>query len=362
MSEAREITGIQYLRGYAAAAVVVAHANGMLGADKYSGVRPLGEIKNLGGTGVVLFFLISGFIMPYIALRPRSLAPATTTSEFLWRRFARVVPFLWVCIVAWVALRVAGRGPAAWTEYWPGYLRAFVLWPTGFIDPPQAWTLRHEMFFYLLFSCTLMSWRGRFLPLLFWILSPLLLLPFMAPSPVHRWDLLSVLAHSSNLLFGFGLLCGYTYLRFPRLFAVSVPGGSLTCLILWILAICVATTWRIKGDFSDALILGAICLPLVYAGICSKPSRYQRIDRAAYLIGDASYSIYMIHGIVIASSLSVAALFVPWADPFALLVFCLVASIALGIWVHRNIELPLVRFFKRLGRSRGTAQTEPHPS
>ena len=95
---------LQYLRAIAALFVVVFHAAYYLkfirGDDRILAIIP----PNLGGFGVCLFFVISGYLMA-------SLANKTSASRFIVHRIIRIYPIYWlVLIVFFLINRRLGYG------------------------------------------------------------------------------------------------------------------------------------------------------------------------------------------------------------------------------------------------------------
>ncbi|EPT8478173.1 acyltransferase family protein [Proteus mirabilis] len=86
MENKRTIYNIQILRFVAAALVVLAHAEIFI----YDGAKS----EPLGGFGVDIFFVISGFIIPYIAYRGIDYNGKFKVGSinFFLRRIVRVVP------------------------------------------------------------------------------------------------------------------------------------------------------------------------------------------------------------------------------------------------------------------------------
>ena len=84
---------LQVLRGVAAAGVVVSHGVEYLAPDA-PGRWLVGALNHLG-SGVDLFFVISGFIM-VMTTAGKSITPM----DFITRRFIRVVPLYWVLTLA----------------------------------------------------------------------------------------------------------------------------------------------------------------------------------------------------------------------------------------------------------------------
>lgn len=105
---------------------------------------PAGIIQDFGWFGVVLFFLISGFLITHVSLRESQL-------EFIIRRIFRIYPPLIVAIlIAILATWVQGGQLFKLSEY----LISFTLF--NYWIPPQkiplgvAWTLIIEILFYLM--------------------------------------------------------------------------------------------------------------------------------------------------------------------------------------------------------------------
>ncbi|MEJ2036633.1 MAG: acyltransferase, partial [Maritimibacter sp.] len=161
----RVLPGIQHLRGWAAAWVVIAHMNGMMGKTRYFGTSPA-DVETLGAFGVTVFFCISGFIIALVSL-DHDLRPKISIDKYARRRFERIVPFLWVCVLGYTALHSL-FGPF---EPLP-MLRALFLWPIGEMRPNVVWSLRHELIFYVLFAATMLGRRKYIWPLVLWCLTP----------------------------------------------------------------------------------------------------------------------------------------------------------------------------------------------
>ncbi len=94
-----------------------------------------GPFKNflLGAAGVDLFFVISGFVMVYSSesLFGRADAPKI----FLLRRLARIAPLYWAVTIVIIAYIYAAHGAKLWEIYSPASLVAsFLFWPYPRLD------------------------------------------------------------------------------------------------------------------------------------------------------------------------------------------------------------------------------------
>jgi exopolysaccharide production protein ExoZ len=139
-----KLEGIQILRGYAAMLVVVTH---LWSVGVLSSTLRFGRI---GGLGVDIFFIISGFIMCY-SLKDRLGADDSIT--FLKKRVHRVFPVYLIVLIPFLAHYIyygSGEKTPVDTMLVAGNL---LLLPSFFggenyrmlVGP--AWTLIYELFF-----------------------------------------------------------------------------------------------------------------------------------------------------------------------------------------------------------------------
>jgi peptidoglycan/LPS O-acetylase OafA/YrhL len=138
------------LRGVAALLVAVQHAAELLWPDFL--VWSV-EVWRPGEFGVVLFFLCSGFIIPASLEKHGSLA------RFWVGRLFRLYPLYWLALALGLALHAAGGHfplPAGFAERPGQVLAANLTMVQLFLRRPSvigaSWTLAYEMVFYLLCS------------------------------------------------------------------------------------------------------------------------------------------------------------------------------------------------------------------
>ena len=163
------LDSVQALRGIAALAVMLCHLvaieAGHAGRD-----APLTDFFDNGAYGVDLFFVISGFIMVWVAGSvPRGLVSA---GDFLYARVTRIYPLWWLFAGAMVVFLLLFRGlPWDADRLDPKELdgvthliKSFLLWPQP--EHPVlgvGWTLVHEMYFYIGFTLLILflpqRWR-----------------------------------------------------------------------------------------------------------------------------------------------------------------------------------------------------------
>jgi exopolysaccharide production protein ExoZ len=267
---------IQYLRGLAALAVVVHHVTRSM-APQGSRIAEL----DLGHAGVLVFFVISGFVMSFACAGE---SPAT----FAMRRIIRVVPLYWVMTLVYFAI-LERNDIAAGTPFLrlPHLMESLFFVPHFHLRVPdaiwpvlvQGWTLNYEMFFFLIFFVGIALHRPRIFSM---ALLVLLLAIGLAFGPVD--PRLVTWTSPLLLLFLAGVLLAEARMRV-----------SLARLV-WALPLGIgAMALGSGGVFGGVLIIG-IGAVLVLLGTLALQERLPDVHlRWLGALGDASYSIYLSH-------------------------------------------------------------------
>ena len=336
---------IQVLRAIAALMVVLHHATITLLARNHFSMT---EWIN-GASGVDIFFVISGFVMTISSAPLRSAThPART---FLARRIERVVPMYWIVTAVKVAVLLVVPAWGLNGLGTPGHVLGSFLFipsfnPTGALEPVVVvgWTLNFEMAFYVLFAVAL-ALRVRLL----WIITPPLLCfalfrvfhPPAGPMWVQFFESTLVLEFLLGVLLGLALPW---VRRLPWPLGLMLLVGGFLPLLLWA---------EPNFDFWRGVRWGVPALAVV-AGALSLEHRWgARSPRWALELGDASYSIYLVHTF----ALPAVAVLLPhvvrhaWRGEIAVsMAIMLVVSAAAGEVAYRLVERPITDWFK--GRRR----------
>ena len=334
---ATRLVHIQYLRGIAAMLVVLHHA---LGA-RANFFRPFETKVDFGTPGVLIFFIISGFVMMH-ACRQESV------TDFARRRVIRVVPLYWIMTLIFfvdlVPNDVAAGAPFRRVDeliqsmqFIPHYHMAVPdqIWPVLV----QGWTLNYEMFFFGLFALGIAS--GRPAVVTSALLITLVVLGWVFPSDNA---LLETWTNEFLLLFvaGIGLAVLWNRMTFSAL-AWAFPLG----LALVVLSACKL--------LPEALITPTFFVAAIVTVVGTLGLQDKYPDAALPLlakIGDASYSIYLSHTIaMIFLYKGLAALPLSgWAQFLVVLPISLVVCALVGIAIYHTIERPIIARFRRKTR------------
>jgi peptidoglycan/LPS O-acetylase OafA/YrhL len=347
----QQLAGIQLLRGLAALLVVLGHANGMMRYPEYFGASPF-VMPDIGGFGVGVFFVISGFIIVIVTLDASGKAKMGIR-DYAWRRFIRIVPFMWLCTVGYNIFTYLGTG----TVEWVAALRALVVWPVGELKPNVLWSLRHEFLFYLLFGLTMLGGRQRPGLLIAWFLAPLILytvlLPFDPATTAwhpYSFELARVWLLGSetgaNLQIGLGFALGLVWLKRAAWTQAWLRHGLLLTTAAFIAATAIMLWAALPPGLGRTVLWTALSGIVIYLGIVTRPSAtsYQSLG---LVLGNASFAIYLVHNPLLLILLEASGRFTSWLPPVAwLTLFVCLATIG-GVAVHYLAERPLIAFLSK---------------
>lgn len=309
---------IQHLRAFAALSVVLFHA------CQWSQIN-----FATGQAGVDVFFVISGFVM-WTATSGETVRPL----DFLRRRIIRVAPLYWLITLALTVavLIVPARFPDMKPE--PGHVLlslAFVqhMNPVGLPFPllPPGWTLNYEAVFYLVFAALLLLPEPR---RLFGLTFALLVLGFagFAWPPAYQ-----MLLNPLFLEFLIGVwLARMAQLQLlpDRAIGWALLGGGLALFTMIQLANMDWDLWRpmVWGMPAAMVVAGAVSV--------EADGGWMRIPGLKTL-GDASYSIYLVHTLAIgALAMTMGAWNPPLFIPLAMAV-----AVGTGLACWAIVERPM---------------------
>lgn len=324
-SHAERIHVIEPLRGLAAIAVMWYHfTNG-------GGLQPVNWIKitgSAGWLGVEVFFVISGFIIPY-ALERSGFSPFKHAGTFVLKRIARLDPPYLASIILTLALWYASsltpgfRGAAFFLEpvnvlLHLGYLSAIFGYP--WINPVY-WTLAMEFQFYLLMALTF-------------------------PIFVHKADRVRVLSTA--------LLCAVSMAPWPEILLFKY----LSLFALGILAFQFRASMLSRRAYflwsAVAAIAGSVALSpeaALVGWITATVISFVDMPPFAPLTfaGSISYSIYLLHVPIGGRVVNFGARLATGAvTQILVLAGAVLVTVVTAMIFHRLVEAPAQRWAQRL--------------
>jgi exopolysaccharide production protein ExoZ len=338
------LVSLQYIRAVSVMAVVYFHA--VLQVRLFSGDHTF--LPLVGAGAVDVFFVLSGFMMRYAIDQVPS-----TSMEFLRRRIVRIAPLYWIVTLAALAIACAVPGLLRSTVCDPAHAIAsllFVPWKnpaavalgSGEIFVPvvvPGWTLNFEMMFYLIFAFTLRA-PERIRNAL---LAATLLALFAASSLVSRAGSAFSFYHNSVL---FEFLIGSS-LGAMRLHQRPIKGLAALCLAVLGGGALIACEVAGLPHVPRILLFGLPATIVMVAALRAEAAGIVKVMPRLNALGDASFSIYLTHGFVLAG-LRVATMKSGLrGDTFlfqiAFMLVSLIIAAVIGLAVYRLVERPMVR-------------------
>ncbi|HET6218810.1 MAG TPA: acyltransferase [Acidobacteriaceae bacterium] len=340
-STARTSGRLEFLdaaRGIAACAVVFQHTIQI----SYPAFLPWSlRHVNCGLVGVVVFFLISGFIIPVSIMRTKRL------STFWGSRFFRLYPIYWVSLVTALVLGWLGlmRLPAAFKTH--PVLDSLVNFTMlqSFLRAPDAlpvyWTLSLELVFYVLCSLLFIAgWLNRSL-LWGWLASGSMALGvFIAGVGFHR----SVPAGRIGLL-----VTAFLGTVIYSVYSKRQVQKHLYPLLAFTLATFAAGFWfRFQQypshseaeNYSVAGVLASwVAAYTLFAVLFLL--RASEFPGWTLWIGRISYSLYLVHGMVLA-------LLPRTLNPVVFPCVAVSLSFAISAASYQWIEKPAIDFYRKV--------------
>jgi exopolysaccharide production protein ExoZ len=303
LKSSNTILSLQALRAIAAWMVVMDHA--LLELTGNAAQNSITQVAwALGSSGVSVFFIISGFIMVHISWW--NFGTSRAPIKFLQRRIIRVVPLYWAATILALAFHHFSATHGA-TDGWRELCYSLLFVPYQGGDRswapilPQGWTLNFEIVFYLLFTI------GLFFP--------------------RRVALAAII----------GVLIAFVFL------GSYIPNANLAYLaspiVLWFAVGMVLAIFWCRFELSE-------------------PNWVARPSKLLKQFGDASYSTYLSHGVILTLTL--------WAwktavgQPSIILVFfSLIIATIVGRVFYVLFETPLLRIINSKGFSPQVLRTHP---
>lgn len=345
-----EIMSLQYGRGLAALLVCLFHSYGF--TDGYFGAVTPGKLFHFGHSGVEFFFLLSGFII-FIA-HQRDIGHPSQLRTFVLKRMIRILPMFWLVVIplglVFLAVPSFGEDRALTV---PKFLADLLLIPReGTLTLSPAWTLQHEVIFYLFFALLLVHRLLGIIMIAAWQAVCLVVLLFQL-TPYNYLLPINKFVGFFNFGFAVGLLVAMFYKSpaFERWRGRLKIAGVIGLVLLFCMML---GEWRMEAAFLGGAPLQHLAYFAIYALIIlgmlamdHKPRPF--LDRSLGLLGGASYVLYLTHEPV--TSVVIKLVFASGHGPslgadsayWLIIVSCVVVAIA----VHLLIERPVLEWLRR---------------
>lgn len=349
------------LRAIAALGVMVEHLFGDLLRQAPSATGPISTVArsvvenlSLGRFGVALFFLISGFVVPF------SLHGERPLRDFAISRLFRLYPALWLALaVLALTAWLSGDAPTV-----AAVLANMTMAPALFGQPwlsPIYWTLFVELVFYilvaLLFAAGWLRHIGALLGLSLGLIAATVLPVQLRIHGVTALPVQYLGMHLSFLFLGLLLRLWLVERRSGARFSALVLGLAQLAAVLAVSPFSLA-----RGDnFIMEGLTPVVSAYLIAFAVFLAAVRLERPQSALLArIGLISYAMYLFHGPVNAAVYRALPLTGRLGD-LATMLTCIGLTLALAQLVHHLVERPMIQLgrgaaSRRQGSAHGTAK------
>jgi peptidoglycan/LPS O-acetylase OafA/YrhL len=350
---------IDALRAIAALAVVVQHFFGDVlrdAADQQGVIFHVASSStsyfDAGRFGVVLFFLISGFVVPF------SIKGSNPLQRFAISRFFRLFPALWLALFCLVLISaIHGRPPSAFN-----LIANMSMFPSAFHQPWMSgayWTLTIELVFYGL-SAGLFAVGALYRPAVIAAFAILLAsataIPIFLRSVEISLPVQYISLHVSFLYLGLLL----RMMLIDKLQGARIGSGCVLVMqTIVLLTIGDFSLSRQDGFFLVGTfpILVSYLAALCVFAFCVKTGKPKQ--PVLSWLGALSYSIYLFHGIAALVVFEMFPLTGTWSD-IPVGIASLLLTLLISVLVYEFLEKPMISLGHRLVKredNRGSQMT-----
>ncbi|MDB5199018.1 MAG: Acyltransferase 3 [Chitinophagaceae bacterium] len=341
---------IQVLRGIASLLVVLLHCS--RNSTEILQQRFLGDVFLFGGAGVDIFFVLSGFIITYTNFK--FIGKSDHFNFFIRRRVVRIYPTYWIIISLFLLLQVLL--PSFYRTHFSfdfiNIISTYLLLPGHVMVNGVSWTLSYELFFYLLFSLAFFIPQKKwsfYIAMLYAAI--IILLPVMGYNFENDNSLLSLVTYPMNVEFFMGVLVGVLISKISNKIAMPlIITGSI--LFLMSAVFFNLNYYLVPNTFNRVILFGIPSFFIITGLVKYELNKKIKVHNIFLLLGEASYSLYLIHLPVLAASFKIFSklnmtnnLFI---NCIIILIVCIICYAS--ILFYKFVEKPIIARLNSLRR------------
>jgi peptidoglycan/LPS O-acetylase OafA/YrhL len=355
----KQLPSLTGLRGIAALWVVLYH----YAIQYFPAIQPgaSAHIIEKGYLAVDLFFLLSGFVLTHVYVEQFVQSPSSATWPFLRARIARlyplhilivallaldyILPSLKAYVISGASLHVKLFGSQSVAALFANALMLQGIKASELSWNYPSWSISIEFIGYLVFPVVVarLNRLGRTPALICLALLAgyVVFFSWLIGGDFNQWDGWPAFARCIPEFFA-GILL-YTCSR-------NLPSHSKAGALCTILILCLLLLLQMDAPDAAIVLLFACTIPLVVFG--SSAVSIVLNSRAIVLVGELSYALYLIHGLlqtVVSQLLTNLSIFddeLSRAESFGLLLALVTFSLLCAYWMHKAIELPARRYLR----------------
>lgn len=328
----KRLYNLDYLRGLSAFGIMIYHLVSW-------GIGPLSQgtfLGRVGVYGVSMFYVLSGLTLFYVYYQ-RMQPTRSDLRDFFLKRLFRIFPLFWLAVFLTLAVQEKTVKLGLLMANLTGLFS--VIRPNAYI-PTGGWSIGNELVFYLFFPVfVLLSKRNK--PF-FWLLAGALFFVFLyfafyrlnaSASLYVQWN---VYINPLNQVFLFlaGFLLGYLFN--DRQLRPTVPA---LCLIAGL-----GLLFFFPGSINvaagvDRVVFTTVCI-LICLAFYKTTLRLPRLpDKVLTWLGEASYSVYLMHPIVWFGVQDALTFMGARLEPWAQISISVLLTLAVSYLVYKYYEV-----------------------
>lgn len=336
----KKFDSLQAFRGLAALGVVLDHTAHSTNA--FVGKIPvwLNSIFERGYLGVDFFFVLSGFIIMSSHFDDKKSIASLKIYGF--KRFVRIFPPYWLVSVTLMLSYFLLPNMSGGDRGGYSLLSSLLLLPSA--APPAlsvAWTLIHELMFYIIFCLFFISNRIFLIFVSVWVLA--VCVTAQTVEVINFSPFLARLLNPINMEFVFGMSVAYLARKLPSHL-------SKLLILLGISVFILLLSWPFARE---CRVLFGLPFSMLVLGVVLHEYRVSLIlPRWMVLMGDASYSIYLTHNPLVSLICRLVGRLHSFASWGLGMFVGVLASLFFGVLYHLFIEKPLIRLLRHRGKTK----------
>lgn len=312
-------SGLNGLRFFAALAVIITHIELIKEQMDLPSLHSSNKIVfELGGLGVVFFFVLSGFLITYLLLKEKEQTGTINVRKFYLRRILRIWPlyFLIVALGFFVLPHLQFMDIPYFTKFKThlsmiNLVLFFVMLPNlafAIFKPlphiGQSWSIGVEEQFYLIWPWILKKFKNilktLFVIIVLLVLLKISILIIFKTSP-HNENLLilknfiAMLKIESMAIGGIGAWMVFKKKFFQKILNNYILIGAIAAVFIMI--------YFTPDRLQDAsFLLYSVLFLIIILNVSLNTNSFIQIENKAFVfLGNISYGLYMYHLIVIAA-------------------------------------------------------------
>ncbi|HDL6959926.1 TPA: acyltransferase [Yersinia enterocolitica] len=343
---AHKLNSIQFCRAIAFLMVLMLHR---------TPTWDLFYIFQYGNYGVLLFFIISGFIITFLHLNGK----IEGTRKFLIKRFARIFPIYWIttllCImVAYYNYQTGFDGWSPLADFAQiGWIQTFTLLPLqdGWLVNVVAWSLIYEIWYYILFAIFIYLLRNKFILGVIGYAYLVLVIQLAFPQIISS-DFLginwSIIFSTLNWFFIMGACIAYISFDRSGKYKLLCYITLLSCFLFQIL-IGYKNQYAAKGGQITELVLLTASLTLVIGSMYLETFKNIKFPKPIIFIGNISYTLYLFHYVWVEIVRGVFSEFIPglYKDSITEKTAYYISLFIISFIIYKYIEIPSNKFLRK---------------